>query len=29
MLLAAPCGDSEKPVILTVAEPVQPGSKVC
>ncbi len=29
MLLAAPCGDSEKPVILTVLEPVQPGSKVC
>ncbi|MGC9210176.1 MAG: methionine--tRNA ligase subunit beta [Acidilobus sp.] len=29
MLLAAPCGDSEKPVILTVAEPVPPGSKVC
>lgn len=29
MLLAAPCGDSEKPVILTVAEQVPPGSKVC
>jgi tRNA-binding protein len=29
MLLAAPCGDSEKPIVLTVAEPVQPGSRIC
>ena len=29
MILAAPCGDEEKPVILTVAEPVKPGAKVC
>ncbi len=29
MLLAAPCGDSEKPIVLTVAEPVPPGSRVC
>ncbi|MCE4604902.1 MAG: methionine--tRNA ligase subunit beta [Aeropyrum sp.] len=29
MVLAAPCGDGEKPVLLTVEEPVPPGSKVC
>ncbi len=29
MVLAAPCGDGEKPVLLTVEEPVQPGAKVC
>ncbi|BAN89969.1 methionine--tRNA ligase subunit beta [Aeropyrum camini] len=29
MVLAAPCGDGEKPVLLTVSEPVEPGSKVC
>lgn len=29
MILATPCGDSEKPVVLTVLEPVAPGSKVC
>ncbi|BAA79648.2 tRNA-binding protein [Aeropyrum pernix K1] len=29
MVLAAPCGDSEKPVLLTVSEPVEPGSRVC
>ena len=30
MILAAPCDESEgKPVILTVAEDVRPGAKVC
>ncbi len=29
MILAAGCKGNEKPVILTVAEPVKPGSKVC
>lgn len=29
MLLAAPCSGGSKPVLLTVAEPVEPGSKVC
>ncbi|HDN76060.1 MAG TPA: methionine--tRNA ligase subunit beta [Acidilobales archaeon] len=29
MLLAAGCGEGEKPVILTVAEPVKPGTKIC
>lgn len=29
MVLAAPCGDGEKPVLLTVEEPVEPGAKVC
>jgi len=29
MVLAAPCGDGEKPVLLTVDEEVPPGSKVC
>lgn len=29
MVLAAPCGGDEKPVLLTVSEPVEPGSKVC
>ncbi|MEB3789013.1 MAG: methionine--tRNA ligase subunit beta [Desulfurococcales archaeon] len=29
MILAAPCSDESKPVLLTVAEPVEPGSKVC
>jgi len=29
MILAAPCGGQEKPVLLTVEEPVEPGSKVC
>ena len=28
MVLAAPCGDGEKPVLLTVEEPVEPGAKV-
>ncbi|MCE4609184.1 MAG: methionine--tRNA ligase subunit beta [Desulfurococcales archaeon] len=29
MILAAPCSDESKPALLTVAEPVEPGSKVC
>ncbi len=29
MVLAAGCGEGEKPVFLTVEEPVPPGSKVC
>ncbi|MCE4602139.1 MAG: methionine--tRNA ligase subunit beta [Desulfurococcales archaeon] len=29
MVLAAPCGDGEKPVLLTVEEPVEPGARVC
>ncbi|MGC8572682.1 MAG: methionine--tRNA ligase subunit beta [Caldisphaera sp.] len=29
MILAAPCGEDQKPVILTPLEPVNPGSKVC
>ncbi len=29
MILAAPCDASSKPVLLTVEEPVEPGSKVC
>jgi len=29
MILAAPCSDEEKPALLTVSEPVKPGSKVC
>lgn len=29
MILAAPCGDNQKPVVLTSLEPVIPGSKVC
>ena len=29
MILAAPCSGDSKPVLLTVAEPVEPGSKVC
>jgi len=29
MILAAGCGEGEKPVLLTVEEPVNPGSKVC
>lgn len=29
MILAAPCSDGSKPALLTVAEPVEPGSKVC
>ena len=29
MLLAAGCEKEEKPVILTVMEPVKPGTKVC
>ncbi len=29
MVLAAGCGENEKPVLLTVEEPVPPGSKVC
>lgn len=29
MILAAPCGGDEKPVLLTVEEPVEPGSRVC
>lgn len=29
MILAAPCGDDQKPVVLTSLEPVNPGSKVC
>ena len=29
MILAAGCEGNEKPVILTVAEPVKPGSKIC
>ncbi|MFN4045878.1 MAG: methionine--tRNA ligase subunit beta [Acidilobaceae archaeon] len=29
MILAAGCGDDEKPVFLTVEEPVKLGSKVC
>ncbi len=29
MVLAAGCGKDEKPVLLTVEEPVPPGSKVC
>ena len=29
MVLAAPCGDGEKPVLLTVEEEVPPGSRVC
>ncbi len=29
MILAAPCSEEEKPALLTVTEPVKPGSKVC
>jgi tRNA-binding protein len=29
MILAAPCSDREKPALLTVTDPVPPGSKVC
>ncbi len=29
MILAAPCSGEEKPVLLTVEEPVKPGSQVC
>ena len=29
MILAAPCSDEQKPALLTVTEPVEPGSKVC
>jgi len=29
MILAAPCSDEQKPALLTVSEPVEPGSKVC
>ncbi|MCE4618746.1 MAG: methionine--tRNA ligase subunit beta [Desulfurococcales archaeon] len=29
MILAAPCSDESKPALLTVIEPVEPGSKVC
>jgi len=29
MVLAAGCGENEKPVFLTVEEPVPLGSKVC
>ncbi len=29
MILAAPCSGDSKPVLLTVAEPVEPGSRVC
>ncbi|MCE4627655.1 MAG: methionine--tRNA ligase subunit beta [Desulfurococcales archaeon] len=29
MILAAPCSDETKPALLTVTEPVEPGSKVC
>ncbi|WP_292320575.1 methionine--tRNA ligase subunit beta [Caldisphaera sp.] len=29
MILAVPCGEDQKPVILTPLEPVNPGSKVC
>ncbi len=29
MILATPCTDESKPALLTVAEPVKPGSKVC
>jgi tRNA-binding protein len=29
MILAAPCSDNSKPALLTVSEPVEPGSKVC
>ncbi len=29
MILAAPCSDESKPALLTVTEPVEPGSKVC
>ncbi len=29
MVLAAPCGDSEKPVLLTVEEETRIGAKVC
>ncbi|MEB3774718.1 MAG: methionine--tRNA ligase subunit beta [Desulfurococcales archaeon] len=29
MILAAPCGNDEKPVLLTVEEPVEPGARVC
>ncbi|MFP3143637.1 MAG: methionine--tRNA ligase subunit beta [Caldisphaera sp.] len=29
MILATPCGEDQKPVILTPLEPVNPGSKVC
>lgn len=29
MILAAPCSDETRPALLTVTEPVEPGSKVC
>jgi len=29
MVLAAPCNGDGKPVLLTVEEPVEPGSRVC
>jgi len=29
MILAAGCGDEEKPILLTVEAPVKPGTKVC
>ncbi|MCE4600204.1 MAG: methionine--tRNA ligase subunit beta [Desulfurococcales archaeon] len=29
MILAAPCEGGEKPALLTLTEPVEPGSKVC
>lgn len=29
MILAAPCSGESKPVLLTVSEPVEPGSRVC
>ncbi|MCE4608349.1 MAG: methionine--tRNA ligase subunit beta [Caldisphaeraceae archaeon] len=29
MILATPCGNDQKPVLLTTEVPVEPGSKVC